>query len=105
MGICREFGNPRELHRGTATLIEIRGRSIFPLIYLKVSQCQNRSFSRRMGKVVSFEIDRATGQKVGKSLLGSGTVDFAARNLHGFRVTLTTTPRESDQERKVSGEH
>src|SRR5579872_2504133 len=46
------------------------------------------------GKVVSFEIDRAEGQKVGKSQLGAGTVDYAARNLKGFRVTLTTTPRD-----------
>jgi hypothetical protein len=46
------------------------------------------------GKVVSFGIDREEGQKLGKSLLGAGTVDYAARNLQGFRVTLTTTPRD-----------
>jgi hypothetical protein len=46
------------------------------------------------GKVVSFEVDREEGQKVGKSLLGAGTVDYSAKNLKGYRVTLTTTPRD-----------
>jgi hypothetical protein len=45
------------------------------------------------GKVVSFEVDREDGRRVGKSLLGAGTVDYAAKNLKGYRVTVTTNPR------------
>ena len=46
------------------------------------------------GKPVSFDIDRAQGEKIGKSLIGAGTVDFSANALSGYRVTLVTTPRE-----------
>jgi len=45
-------------------------------------------------KPVSFEVDRVQREKVGKSLVGAGTVDFSANTLSGYRVTLTTTPRE-----------
>jgi hypothetical protein len=46
------------------------------------------------GKPVSFDVERSKGERVGKSLLGAGSVDFAASNLSGFRVTLTTSPRD-----------
>jgi len=46
------------------------------------------------GKPVSFDVDRVQGEKVGKSLVGAGTVDFSANAPSGYRVTLTTTPRE-----------
>ena len=52
------------------------------------------------GKLVSFDIDRAEGQKVGKSVLGAGTGDYAARSLKGFRVTLTTSPRDLIKKQK-----
>ena len=45
-------------------------------------------------KPVSFDVERVQCGKVGKSLVGAGTVNFSANALSGFRVTLTTTPRE-----------
>jgi hypothetical protein len=46
------------------------------------------------GKPVSFELERLRGEKLGKSMMSSGTVDFAANASTGYRVTLTTTPRD-----------
>ena len=46
------------------------------------------------GKPVSFDVERAQGGKIGKSLIGASTVDFSANAPSGYRVTLTTTPRE-----------
>jgi hypothetical protein len=45
------------------------------------------------GKPVSFDAERLQGEKIGKSLIGAGTVDFSANAPSGYRVTLTTTPR------------
>jgi hypothetical protein len=46
------------------------------------------------GKPVSFDVERTKGERVGKSVVSAGTVDFSANTSSGYRVTLTTTPRE-----------
>lgn len=46
------------------------------------------------GKPVSFELERVRDEKLGKSLLGFGSIDFSANAPTGYRATLTTSPRK-----------
>jgi len=51
-------------------------------------------FLSKDGKPVSIETERLRGERLGKSTMSSGTIDFASKASSGYRVTLTTTPRD-----------